>query len=111
MFRGDDSIKNMTTTCVESTVQKSISFTGKEEILPQGNQRERVMITDRAKRPELRSYTSAMFAVKTRGKEIITIAGICETDKPSSTPPAMPATPRKGIAEFQYPAGSHLLVR
>ncbi len=101
----------MTTTCVESTVQKSISFTGKEEILPQGNQRERVMITDRAKRPELRSYTSAMFAVKTRGKEIITIAGICETDKPSSTPPAMPATPRKGMAEFQYPAGSHLLVR
>lgn len=42
---------------------------------------------------------------------ITTVAGICETDKPSSTPPAMPATPRKGTAEFQCPAGSHLLVR
>ncbi len=81
------------------------------QILPQGNQRERVMMTARAKRPELRSYTGAVFAVKTRGKDIITLAGICETDKPSSTPPAMPATPRKGMAEFQCPAGSHLLVR
>ncbi|MEW6496659.1 MAG: type IV pilin-like G/H family protein [Cyanobacteriota bacterium] len=76
------------------------------QLLPQGNQRERVMITAQAKRPELKSYTGAVVAVKQNGEDL-TVTGICETDEPSSTPPAMP-THRKGTGEFLCPAGSHL---
>ncbi len=79
------------------------------QVVSQGNQRERVMITAQAKRPELRSYTGAVVVVKQNGEDL-TVAGICETDEPSSTPPAMP-THRKDTGEFLCPAGSHLFRR
>jgi hypothetical protein len=53
-----------------------------------------VMMTAQAKRPELRSYTGAVFVVKDNNEDL-TVAGICETDEPSSTPPAMPTAPRQ----------------
>jgi hypothetical protein len=75
-------------------------------IVPQGNQRESVMMTAQAKSPGLRSYTGAVFVVKVKD-ENLTVAEICETDEPSSTPPAMPAAPKTGTTEIQCPPGSH----
>lgn len=76
------------------------------KILPQGNQRQSVMMTAQAKRPGLRSYTGAVFVVKSND-ERLTVAQLCETDEPSMTPPAMPATPRTVSAEIQCATGSH----
>jgi hypothetical protein len=80
------------------------------QVLPQANQNQSVMMTAQAKRPRLRSYTGAVFLVKINGEDLI-VAGICETDEPSSTPPAMPTAPRNGTSEIQCPAGSKLLGR
>jgi hypothetical protein len=71
------------------------------QILPQGNQTQSVMMTAQAKRPELRSYTGAVFVVKSKD-EILTLAGICETDEASSTPPAMPTAPSNESTQIQY---------
>ncbi len=79
------------------------------QIVPQGNQRDSVMMTAQAKRPELRSYTGAVFVVKTNGDELITVTAICETDAPSSTPPAMPTAPKDATAGIQCATGSHRL--
>ncbi len=70
------------------------------------------MMTTQAKRPELRSYTGAVFVVKD-GNDLLTVAGICETDAPSATPPAMPVAPSntQDRSMIQCPAGSHLLER
>ncbi|MBD1807784.1 type IV pilin-like G/H family protein [Microcoleus sp. FACHB-SPT15] len=82
------------------------------QIVPQGNQTQSVMMTAQAKRPELRSYTGTVFVVKD-GDDLLTVAGICETDTPSSTPPAMPTAPSKtqGRWMIQCLAGSHPLER
>jgi len=80
------------------------------QIVSQGNQRESVMMTAQAKRPELRSYTGAVFVVKSKDEDL-TVATICETDEPSSTPPAMPTAPRQAEAAIQCPVGSHQLGR
>ena len=82
------------------------------QIVHQGNQTQNVMMTAQAKRPELRSYTGAVFVVKD-GNDLLTVAGICETDAPSSTPPAMPTAPSKtqGRWKIQCPAGSNPLER
>ncbi|MBD2001814.1 MULTISPECIES: type IV pilin-like G/H family protein [Cyanophyceae] len=80
------------------------------QIVPQGNGTQNVMNTAKAKRPELYSYTGAVFVIENNG-ENITRAAICETDKPSSTPPAMPRPPKDTSGEIQCPAGSHLLQR
>jgi len=80
-------------------------------IVPQGNQTQSLMMTARAKRPELRSYTGAVFVVKSETNDSITVAGVCETDTPSSTPPAMPAAPKQGTSQIQCPAGSRRSVR
>ncbi|MBD2541721.1 type IV pilin-like G/H family protein [Coleofasciculus sp. FACHB-SPT36] len=80
------------------------------QIVPQGNGTQRVMHTAKAKRPELNSYTGAVFVVTNNG-ENITRAAICETDKPSSTPPAMPTPPKNISEQIQCPAGSRLIGR
>ncbi len=82
------------------------------QIVPQGNQTQNVMMTAQAKRPELRSYTGTVFVVKD-GNDLLTVAGICETDAPSATPPAMPTAPSKTQDRWmiQCPAGSHPLER
>ncbi|MBD2744902.1 type IV pilin-like G/H family protein [Coleofasciculus sp. FACHB-1120] len=80
------------------------------KIVPQGNGTQSVMHTAKAKRPELNSYTGAVFVVTNNG-ENITRTAICETDKPSSTAPAMPTPPKDISGQIQCPAGSHLLGR
>lgn len=79
-------------------------------VIPQGNQTQKVMVSAQAKRSGLRSYTGAVFLVKERD-ELVTVGAVCETNKPSSKPPTMPAAPRNGSTEIQCPAGSHLLGR
>jgi hypothetical protein len=79
------------------------------QVLPQANQNQIVMMTAQAKRPRLRSYTGAVFVVKTNGDELITVTAICETDVPSSTPPAMPTAPQNATAGIQCATGSHRL--
>ena len=80
-------------------------------IVSQGNSTQSVMMTAQAKRPELRSYTGAVFVVKHKN-ETLTVAAICETDQPSSTPPAMPTAPKTAASsEIQCPAGSNRLGR
>jgi hypothetical protein len=78
-------------------------------IVSVGNTPGSVQITAQSKRPELRSYTGAVFVVKTQEQDPITITGICKTDEPSSTPPAMPPTPKSMTSPIQCPAGSHLI--
>ena len=78
------------------------------QILPQGNGTQNVMNTAKAKLPKLHSYTGAVFVIENNG-ENITRAAICETDKPSSTPPAMPTPPKNASEQIQCPAGSHSL--
>ena len=75
------------------------------QIVAQKDSNRSVMMTATAKRPELKSYTSAVFVVK-NNKETLTISGICETDKPSTTPPAMPSVPDNAGAKLECPAGS-----
>lgn len=80
------------------------------QIASQGNQRQRVMMTAKALRPELRSYTGAVFVVKTKDGDL-TVTSICETDEPSSIPPVMPTAPRQAEAAIQCPTGSHQVGR
>ena len=56
------------------------------EIQPDGQS---VKITAQAKEDTLRSYTGAVFIDK-QGEEAKTYQGLCESDKPNTTPPAMP---------------------
>jgi len=71
--------------------------------MPMGNQTERVMINAIAKRPGLKSYTGAVFAIK-NNRGSITVAAICETNRPTSKAPTMPT--RKPSGQIQCPAGS-----
>lgn len=72
-------------------------------IVPQGNQKQRVMMTATPKVTLLKSYTGAVFIVKN-----VTVAVICESDRPSTRPPAMPKPPKNASASsVQCPAGSH----
>jgi len=77
------------------------------QIVSQKDSTRSVMMTATAKRPELKSYTSAVFVVEDQDKkETLTIAWICETDKPSTTPPAMPQVSSNSPAKIECPAGS-----
>lgn len=58
------------------------------QIFPQAGNKS-VMITAQAKTTTLKSYTGAVFAIK-KGQDVVTVTGICETDTPTTTPPAMP---------------------
>lgn len=79
------------------------------QIVSQGNQTQSVMMTAQAKKPDLKSYTGAVFAIKNNSADTITISGICETDDRSSNPPTMPTLPNNPSARIQCPMGSHLL--
>lgn len=80
------------------------------QIVPQGNSTGSVMMTATALRPELKSYTGAVFLVKEKN-DTLTISTICETEKPSSTPPAMPSAPSNVKAEILCPTGSNRVRR
>lgn len=62
-------------------------------VVPQGDGAQSVMMTATAKRQDLRSYTSAVYMVPNDRNLLISVAAVCATDTPSTTPPAMPETP------------------
>jgi hypothetical protein len=78
------------------------------QIVPQKDNTRSVMMTAIAKNPELPSYTSAVFAAKVNGKTTTT-AQVCETEKPSTSPPTMPVPPTGNSLQVQCPAGSRPL--
>ena len=80
------------------------------QILSQGDRTQSVIMTAAAKIPGLRSYTGAVFLTENEG-QTFTITAICETDEPSSTPPAIPTAPSEESAEIQCPSGSHRIGR
>lgn len=75
------------------------------QIVPQSGSVPSTMVTAKAKSPDLKSYTGAVFALKVND-EVSTVSIVCETDKPSTTPPAMPMPPQNAEAEIKCPAGS-----
>ncbi|MCA1991768.1 MAG: type IV pilin-like G/H family protein [Coleofasciculus sp. S288] len=77
-------------------------------ILPQGDETQSVMIIAEAKNTEIPSYTGAVFVTEVNG-ETTTVAQICETAQPSTSPPAMPTPPTTGSLDVQCPAGSRAL--
>ncbi len=78
-------------------------------IVPQGDNTQSVMIAAQAKKSDLPSYTGAVFTTKVNG-ETTPVSQICETDKPSTSPPAMPVAPAGGSSKIQCPAGSRPLL-
>ncbi len=78
------------------------------QIVPQGNETQSVMITAAAKNSQLPSYTGAVFVTQVNG-QTTTVAQICETNQPSTSPPAMPTGPRDGSSAIQCPTGSRSL--
>lgn len=78
-------------------------------IVPQGDETQSVMITAVAKNAQLPSYTSAVFVTQVNGKTT-TVAQICETNQPSTSPPAMPTEPRDSSSKIQCPTGSRSLL-
>jgi hypothetical protein len=78
------------------------------QIVPQGDNTQSVMITAAAKDAQLPSYTGAVFVTQVNGK-VTTVAQICETAEPSTSPPSMPTAPTNGSSEIQCPAGSRPL--
>lgn len=77
-------------------------------IVPQGDEKQSVMVVATAKKPELPSYTGAVFVTQVNG-ETTTVTQICQTAQPSTSPPVMPTAPRGGSAKIQCPAGSRAL--
>ncbi|HEY9596151.1 MAG TPA: type IV pilin-like G/H family protein [Cyanophyceae cyanobacterium] len=77
-------------------------------IVPQGDEKQSVMMVAVAKKPELPSYTGAVFVTQVNG-ETTTVSQICQTAQPSTSPPVMPTAPRGGSAKIQCPAGSRAL--
>jgi type II secretory pathway pseudopilin PulG len=66
-----------------------------------------VKITAQAKSGTLKSYTGALFAIQ-EGAAATKVTGICATDSPSTTPPAMPKLTGNG-SSVECPPGSRPL--
>ncbi|MBW4492713.1 MAG: type IV pilin-like G/H family protein [Oscillatoria princeps RMCB-10] len=75
------------------------------QILAQSDRAQSVTVTAQAKADGLTSYTGAVFVRKSNGEEE-TVRVICQTNAPSTSPPAMPAPPENGATNGQCPAGS-----
>lgn len=80
------------------------------QIIPQGDGTKSVIMTATAKNPELKSYTGAVFVVKSTTGENLQLTQICVTDQPSSTP-AMPLAPSDASQKIQCSAGSTPLTK
>jgi type IV pilus assembly protein PilA len=78
------------------------------QILKSANAKSVVVIAQ-AKNSDFKSYTAAAFAINSGRKKTNIVSGICETDKASVTPPAMPLPPIKGSQKIQCPQGSRIL--
>lgn len=72
------------------------------EIIPQADSSKSVMMVARAKVEGLKSYTGAVFIVESEDYPM-SITQICETEQPSTEPPAMP---RLVDTEIECAAGS-----
>ncbi|MBW4617899.1 MAG: type IV pilin-like G/H family protein [Cyanosarcina radialis HA8281-LM2] len=79
-------------------------------ILSQGNLSRSVVMTAQAKKPGLRSYTSVVFRAKGTTGQDVTATTICETDNPSSTPPASGKIPQNAGDSLACPSGSRELL-
>ncbi|WP_017715574.1 type IV pilin-like G/H family protein [Kamptonema formosum] len=75
------------------------------QILAESDRAQSVKVTAQAKADGLTSYTGAVFVRKNNGEEI-TVRVICQTNSPSTSPPAMPAPPESGATDSLCPAGS-----
>lgn len=75
-------------------------------LFPQGNGTESVMMTATAKRPDLRSYTSAVFMAPNDRGLPVSVPLTCATNEPSTTPPPMPSPPETADGEILCPSGS-----
>ena len=75
------------------------------QILAESDRAQSVTVTAQAKAGGLTSYSGAVFVRKNNGEEI-TVRVICQTNAPSTSPPAMPAAPENGATKGQCPAGS-----
>ncbi len=78
------------------------------QMVLQGEKGSSAIITAQAKISEMPSYIGAVFVSKINGKAT-TVAGICATNQPSTSPPTMPQLPNNGSSEIQCPPGSHLV--
>lgn len=81
------------------------------QIVPQSGSIPSTMVTAKAKKPQLKSYTGAVFAFKvkdelTKEEDTTLVSIVCGTDKPSTTPPAMPVAPKNAEEGIKCPAGS-----
>jgi Type IV pilin-like G and H, putative len=74
------------------------------QIVPQSGSIPSTMVTAKAKSPDLKSYTGAVFVLKVND-EITTVSVICGTNEPSTTPPAMPMPPQNSEG-IKCPVGS-----
>lgn len=74
------------------------------QIVPQPD-RKSVMMTAQAKTTTLKSYTGAVFAMK-KGEDVITVGAVCVTDRPATTPPAMPTLSSDGSDSVECSPGS-----
>ncbi|WP_293132231.1 type IV pilin-like G/H family protein [Microcoleus sp. bin38.metabat.b11b12b14.051] len=85
------------------------------QILSQSNFTEDVIMTVQAKKPQLRSYTGAVFLVQVKDdKENVrtSVAFSCVTNWPSTSPPPRPIVPKNNDPEnFRCPVGSSLITR
>ncbi|KAM3090683.1 type IV pilin-like G/H family protein [Phormidesmis sp. 146-35] len=78
------------------------------QIVSQGDAAKQIRIVGRAKRPDLKSFTGAVFSVS----EVATLPGgylsslVCQTIGPSELTPAMPKSPSFPFAEVRCPSGS-----
>lgn len=75
------------------------------QVVPQKNAAQSVMMVAQAKAPGFKSYTVALFAFK-KGQSANFVGQICETDRPSTSPPAMPSPPKNSTATVTCPTGS-----
>ncbi len=74
-------------------------------ILPKPSKDKGIAVTATAKRPELRSFTGVVFALRA-GEQKLTISEICETTQPSKQAPLVPSAPHRPTDPIQCPAGS-----
>jgi Type IV pilin-like G and H, putative len=72
----------------------------------QGDGTESVMMTATARRPDLRSYTTAVFMVPSDRGFPVSVAGTCATNEPSTTPPPMPSPPETADGKILCSPGS-----
>lgn len=80
------------------------------QIVPQGDGTKSVVMRAQAKDSRTKSYTGAVFLFQ-NGEAITAVAGICETSKPSASPPAIPTAPRNASSKIQCSEGSQPLPR